>query len=96
MAVTTALEEVRKSSRSSRVLELVLLMGNLLNAGHRNGQCHAFDLSFLSRMSQTKTRDNRATLVHFLAELVHARFSDLEAFTDDLAYLDRAAKGVCA
>lgn len=51
MAVSTACEEIKKSSSFSKLLELVLLMGNYMNAGSRNAQTFGFDLSSLCKVS---------------------------------------------
>lgn len=51
MAVSTACEEIKKSKSFSKLLELVLLMGNYMNAGSRNAQTFGFDLSSLCKVS---------------------------------------------
>jgi diaphanous 2 len=42
---------VKNSTRFSKLLELILLMGNFLNAGSRNAQSVGFELSFLAKVS---------------------------------------------
>ncbi|CAM4731834.1 unnamed protein product [Leuciscus chuanchicus] len=49
MAVNAACDEVRKSKPFSRLLELILLMGNFMNAGSRNAQSFGFNLSSLCK-----------------------------------------------
>lgn len=51
MAVSTACEEIKKSRSFSKLLELVLLMGNYMNAGSRNAQTFGFNLSSLCKVS---------------------------------------------
>jgi len=51
VAVSAACDEVRKSRSFSRLLELVLLLGNYMNAGSRNAQSHGFNLSSLCKVS---------------------------------------------
>lgn len=51
MAVSAACEEIRRSKSFSQLLELVLLMGNFMNAGSRNAQTFGFDLSSLCKVS---------------------------------------------
>lgn len=51
MAVNTACDEVRKSHAFGQLLELVLLLGNYMNAGSRNAQSYGFDLSSLCKVS---------------------------------------------
>ena len=50
MAVNTACDEVRKSCSFGHLLELVLLLGNYMNAGSRNAQSYGFDLSSLCKV----------------------------------------------
>lgn len=50
MAVNAACDEMRKSKAFSRLLELVLLMGNFMNAGSRNAQSFGFNLSSLCKV----------------------------------------------
>ncbi|KAL8180924.1 UNVERIFIED_CONTAM: Protein diaphanous 2 [Gekko kuhli] len=51
MAVTIACEEVKKSESFSKLLELVLLVGNYMNSGSRNAQSLGFNISFLCKFN---------------------------------------------
>lgn len=51
MAVSTACEEIKQSKSFRKLLELVLLMGNYMNAGSRNAQTFGFNLSSLCKVS---------------------------------------------
>lgn len=51
MAVSAACEEIKKSRSFSQLLELVLLMGNYMNAGSRNAQTFGFNLCSLCKVS---------------------------------------------
>ena len=42
--------------------------GNIMNSGSKNAQSVGFDISYLPKMSNTKDRENKATLLHFLVE----------------------------
>lgn len=53
VSATEALEEIKNSRKFVKLLELLLLMGNYLNAGSRNAQSLGFDLSFLTKVSFT-------------------------------------------
>uniref|UniRef100_A0A8B9FPQ1 Diaphanous related formin 2 n=1 Tax=Amazona collaria TaxID=241587 RepID=A0A8B9FPQ1_9PSIT len=50
MAVTLACEELKKSDSFSKLLELVLFLGNYMNAGSRNAQSLGFNISFLCKV----------------------------------------------
>ncbi|MGH0154361.1 UNVERIFIED_CONTAM: hypothetical protein FKN15_072930 [Acipenser sinensis] len=92
MAVNAACEEIRKSKSFSKLLELVLLMGNYMNSGSRNAQSYGFDLSSLCKLKDTKSSDQKKTLLHFLAEISEERFPDVLKFVDDWQHVDKASR----
>lgn len=57
MAVNAACDEVKKSKPFSRLLELILLMGNFMNAGSRNAQSFGFNLSSLCKVRTERERE---------------------------------------
>uniref|UniRef100_A0A8D2ARX0 Diaphanous related formin 3 n=1 Tax=Sciurus vulgaris TaxID=55149 RepID=A0A8D2ARX0_SCIVU len=92
MAVSTACEEIKKSKSFSTLLELVLLMGNYMNAGSRNAQTFGFNLSSLCKLKDTKSADQKTTLLHFLVEICEEKYPAILNFVDDLEHLDKASK----
>ncbi|XP_038597190.1 protein diaphanous homolog 3 isoform X2 [Tachyglossus aculeatus] len=92
MAVSAACEEIKKSKSFSKLLELVLLMGNYMNAGSRNAQTFGFNLSSLCKLKDTKSTDQKTTLLHFLVEVCEKEYPDILSFVDDLEHLDKASK----
>ncbi|XP_032170448.1 protein diaphanous homolog 3 isoform X1 [Mustela erminea] len=92
MAVSTACEEIKQSRSFSKLLELVLLMGNYMNAGSRNAQTFGFNLSSLCKLKDTKSADQKTTLLHFLVEVCEEEYPDILNFVDDLEHLDKASK----
>ncbi|XP_047437384.1 protein diaphanous homolog 3-like isoform X2 [Mugil cephalus] len=92
LAVNAACDEVRKSRPFGRLLELVLLLGNYMNAGSRNAQSYGFDLSSLCKLKDTKSADQKTTLLHFLAQVCEEEFPDVIKFVDDLEHVDRASR----
>lgn len=51
MNVTFACEEVKKGEGFSKLLELVLLVGNYMNSGSRNAQTFGFNIAFLAKVT---------------------------------------------
>ncbi|ERE90266.1 putative protein diaphanous-like protein [Cricetulus griseus] len=92
MAVSTACEEIKKSKSFSKLLELVLLMGNYMNAGSRNAQTFGFDLSSLCKLKDIKSADQKTTLLHFLVDICEEKYPDILPFVDDFAHLDKACR----
>ncbi|ESO99100.1 hypothetical protein LOTGIDRAFT_142208 [Lottia gigantea] len=92
VAGTEACDQVIKSKKFAKLMELILLVGNYLNAGSRNAQTVGFDVSFLTKLGNTKSQDGKTTLMHFLAEMVDKKYPDIAGFIDELTYTDKAAR----
>lgn len=50
VSVTAACEELRQSETFSKLLQLILLVGNYMNAGSRNGKAFGFSVSYLCKV----------------------------------------------
>merc|ERR1719232_624119 len=92
VAATEACQEVRRSQKFGKILELILLMGNIMNTGSRNEQSLGFDISYLPKLSNTKDRDNKSTLLHFLVETIEKSHPKLLNFYEELIHLDKASR----
>ncbi|KAG7246361.1 hypothetical protein CRUP_023739, partial [Coryphaenoides rupestris] len=49
VSVTAACEELRKSQTFSQLLQIILLVGNFMNSGSRNGNAFGFPISYLCK-----------------------------------------------
>uniref|UniRef100_A0A3Q0SBH7 Diaphanous related formin 2 n=1 Tax=Amphilophus citrinellus TaxID=61819 RepID=A0A3Q0SBH7_AMPCI len=92
MNVTFACEEVKKSEGFFKLLELVLLVGNYMNAGSRNAQTFGFNISFLCKLRDTKSVSQNTTLLHFLAEKCEENHVEILRFPDELEHVESASK----
>ncbi|XP_077956828.1 protein diaphanous homolog 2 isoform X9 [Gasterosteus aculeatus] len=92
MNVTFACEEVKKSEGLCKLLELVLLVGNYMNAGSRNAQTFGFNISFLCKLRDTKSISQNTTLLHFLAEKCEESHQEILRFPDELEHVESASK----
>ncbi|XP_012583232.1 PREDICTED: protein diaphanous homolog 1 [Condylura cristata] len=92
VSVTAACEELRKSDSFSSLLEITLLVGNYMNAGSRNAGAFGFNISFLCKLRDTKSTDQKMTLLHFLAELCENEYPDVLKFPDELAHVEKASR----
>ncbi|XP_075959019.1 protein diaphanous homolog 2 isoform X1 [Anarhichas minor] len=92
MNVTFACEEVKKSESLYKLLELVLLVGNYMNAGSRNAQTFGFNMSFLCKLRDTKSIGQNTTLLHFLAEKCEESHQEILRFPDELEHVENASK----
>lgn len=92
VAATAACEEVRTSKKFSKILELILLLGNYMNTGSKNEQAFGFEMSFLTKLSGTKDNENKNTLLHYIADVVEKNFPDALTFCEDLRHVDKACR----
>ncbi|XP_071981732.1 protein diaphanous homolog 2 isoform X2 [Engystomops pustulosus] len=92
IAVTLACEELKKGESFKKMLELVLLVGNYMNSGSRNAKSLGFNISFLCKIRDTKSSDQKSTLLHFLAEVCEERFADILKFPEELEHVESASK----
>ncbi|XP_077984469.1 protein diaphanous homolog 2-like isoform X2 [Glandiceps talaboti] len=92
VAATKACEELKSSKKFGELLELILLMGNYMNAGSRNAQSIGFNLNYLTKIGNTKSVDGKQTLMHFLALTVEEKHPHLLDFGAEISHVDRAAR----
>lgn len=87
-----ASEELRKSRRLARVMKVILLVGNYMNAGSRNQGSHGFKVDFITKLSNTKTSDNTSTLMHYLARVMVKNYPNDYQFWDELPNVERGQR----
>ncbi|XP_043112945.1 protein diaphanous homolog 1 isoform X2 [Puntigrus tetrazona] len=92
VAVTAACEELRKSESFSKLLEITLLLGNFMNAGSRNAKAFGFSISYLCKLRDTKSADQKQTLLHFLAETCQEEYPEVMTFPEELIHVEKASK----
>ncbi|PSN30139.1 Protein diaphanous [Blattella germanica] len=92
VAGTAACEEVKGSKKFAQILELILLVGNYMNSGSKNGQAFGFEISFLPKLTSTKDIENKMTLLHYLVETIENKFPELLNFNEDMTHVDKAAR----
>lgn len=92
VAATAACEEVKKSKKFARILELILLMGNYMNTGSKNAQCFGFEMSFLTKLTATKDILNKQTLLHYITETIETKWPELLNFYDEIPHIDQASR----
>ncbi|XP_056020284.1 delphilin-like isoform X2 [Ostrea edulis] len=95
--IRKASKELRHSRKLAKLLELILAMGNYMNKGNqRVGEAFGFKISFLSQLDITKTKDNKSTFIHVLADAVVTRFPDVLTVGEDLSTVMAVGKGKLA
>ncbi|EAL50648.1 formin homology 2 family protein [Entamoeba histolytica] len=74
--VEVACKQLLESKKLLRLMEVILLIGNYLNQGTARAKCHGFSFNTLQKLSDTKTGDNKRTLLHFIASIVEEKYKD--------------------
>lgn len=49
VSAAAALEEIMQSRKFAKIIELILLIGNFMNAGSRNEMTIGFEMGFISK-----------------------------------------------
>lgn len=64
----TVCSQIMDSEKLIQVLDMVLDIGNLMNAGSVDGGVEAFKFESLPRLSQTKSADGKTTVLDYIVE----------------------------
>uniref|UniRef100_A0A1X7UZJ0 FH2 domain-containing protein n=2 Tax=Amphimedon queenslandica TaxID=400682 RepID=A0A1X7UZJ0_AMPQE len=90
--ITSSCHELLMSDKLRKLLEVILAFGNIMNRGLR-GNAFGFKLSSLNRIIDTKsTTDNEMTLLHYLVQMLEAKFPDVLTLETDLPHINNACK----
>ncbi|XP_027180324.1 formin-like protein 18 [Coffea eugenioides] len=90
--VNSASEEVRKSVKLKRVMQAILSLGNALNQGTARGSAVGFRLDSLLKLTDTRARNKKMTLMHYLCKVLNEKLPELLEFPKDLTSLEAANK----
>uniref|UniRef100_A0A5B7C9Y0 Formin-like protein n=1 Tax=Davidia involucrata TaxID=16924 RepID=A0A5B7C9Y0_DAVIN len=90
--INSAAEQIRSSVKFKRVMQTILSLGNALNQGTARGSAIGFRLDSLLKLTDTRTRNNKMTLMHYLCKVLADKLPDLLDFSKDLASLEPASK----
>jgi hypothetical protein len=52
-------------------------------------------LNYLTKLSSTKSADQKTTLLHFLSSTIESRFPEIKDFAAELRNVEEASKGMC-
>ncbi|CAA7407299.1 unnamed protein product [Spirodela intermedia] len=90
--VNSASNEIRNSTKLKRIMQTILSLGNALNQGTARGSAIGFRLDSLLKLSDTRARNNKMTLMHYLCKVLADKLPELLDFNDDLVSLEAASK----
>ncbi|KAL8536987.1 hypothetical protein ACS0TY_012244 [Phlomoides rotata] len=90
--VNSASEEVRNSVKLKRIMQTILQLGNALNHGTARGSAVGFRLDSLPKLAETRARNNKLTLIHYLCKVLAEKLPDVLDFHEGLVNLEAATK----
>lgn len=73
-------------------MQTILSLGNALNQGTARGSAIGFRLDSLLKLTDTRARNNRMTLMHYLCKVLADKLPEVLDFSKDLQSLEPAAK----
>jgi DNA repair exonuclease SbcCD ATPase subunit len=93
-ALQKASTEMQQSEKLFGFLTVVLAISNFLNAKSRYKQTYGFKLSTLIKMKDTKSGDNKLTLLQYLVQYLDKYYAEdgLHEFYSELHNVQRATK----
>uniref|UniRef100_A0A8C2VPS1 Inverted formin 2 n=1 Tax=Chinchilla lanigera TaxID=34839 RepID=A0A8C2VPS1_CHILA len=89
--VLSACDSLLNSHRLPVFCQLILKIGNFLNYGSHTGDADGFKISTLLKLTETKSQQNRVTLLHHVLEEVEKSHPDLLQLPRDLEQPSQAA-----
>ncbi|KAI5412381.1 Formin-like protein 3 [Lathyrus oleraceus] len=90
--IKDATREVKESVKLRQIMQTILMLGNALNQGTTRGSAVGFKLDSLLKLSDTRARNNKMTLMHYLCKLLAEKMPELIDFDKDLLNMEAASK----
>ncbi|XP_071699144.1 formin-like protein 17 [Rutidosis leptorrhynchoides] len=90
--VYLSVEQIRSSLKFRRVMQTILSLGNALNQGTARGAAVGFKLDSLLKLNETRAKNNKMTLMHYLCKVLADQLPELLDFSKELGSLEAATK----
>ncbi|XP_071699145.1 formin-like protein 18 [Rutidosis leptorrhynchoides] len=90
--VYLSVEQIRSSVKFRRVMQTILSLGNALNQGTARGAAVGFKLDSLLKLKETRAKNNKMTLLHYLCKVLAEKLPELLDFSKELGSLEAATK----
>ncbi|XP_074572952.1 formin-like protein 18 [Curcuma longa] len=90
--INSASQEIRSSVKLKRIMQTILCLGNALNQGTARGSAVGFRLDSLLKLTDTRARNNKMTLMHYLCKVLAEKLPELLDFPKTLVSLEAAAR----
>jgi len=91
-SITMASKSMQTSAAFSRILEIVLILGNYMNGTSSRGGAVGFKLSSITKLVDTKSVNKKQSMLNFLVSVVEAKFPEVLAILDDTHLFEDASR----
>eukprot|EP00833_Pecoramyces_ruminatium_P017470 jgi/Orpsp1_1/1191502/evm.model.d7180000086404.2 len=90
LIVINACKELKHSPKLSKLLEIILSIGNYMNGDSFRGGAFGFNIDLLTKLQDIKSTDNKITLNNYLVKTIQKHFPELMKINEDLQTIDKA------
>ncbi|XP_022644817.1 formin-like protein CG32138 isoform X6 [Varroa destructor] len=90
-SVTHAARTIKSSKKVSQMLELILMIGNMMN-GAKRGAAYGFKLQSLDILPDLKSADKKCSLLHFIVDVLKEEFPEAASIDQELRITEKAAQ----
>ncbi|KAJ3031043.1 Diaphanous [Rhizophlyctis rosea] len=84
--------QLHNSKKLAQCLEIILAIGNYMNADSFRGGAWGFSIDTLTKLGDTKSTNNKTTFLHYLVRVIDARFPELKDLGAELDALEKGAR----
>ncbi|XP_065009628.1 formin-like protein 5 [Musa acuminata AAA Group] len=90
--IDSVCEQVCSSAKLKEIMKKILYLGNTLNQGTARGSAIGFHLDSLLKLTDTRSTNNKMTLMHYLCKALAIKSPHLLDFHEDITSLEAASK----
>ncbi|CAL9119888.1 unnamed protein product [Musa textilis] len=90
--IDSVCEQICSSAKLKEIMKKILYLGNTLNQGTARGSAIGFHLDSLLKLTDTRSTNNKMTLMHYLCKALAIKSPHLLDFHEDITSLEAASK----
>eukprot|EP00834_Sanchytrium_tribonematis_P000590 NODE_11_length_54881_cov_1.430718.p3 type:complete len:952 gc:universal NODE_11_length_54881_cov_1.430718:36331-33476(-) len=93
--ISKAANQLFQSKKLRRVFEVVLAVGNYLNADSTRGGAYGFSIELLPKLSNIKSSNPQISMMNYLVYVIQKSFPEIDNFETEFPEIEKVAKGIC-
>ncbi|KAI8837101.1 formin homology 2 domain-containing protein [Chytridium lagenaria] len=91
LALLNASKQIKESKKLSKLMELILVIGNYMNGDSFRGGAYGFSIDTLLKLGETKTTSGK-TFLHYLSTLIEKKAPECKDLLVELTQIEKASK----